>query len=197
MGREAECGARWRGQTAEVKALLESAEIILRGGIKAKIPRSDISGVAVSGDDLILETGGEQIVLELGAAEAGKWMAALLKPTLTLKDKLGLKPGDTAFVIGAIDDEALATALQGAQAKTAKAAAMLVAILRSEDDLKAAFEIASAAPALSLWCVYQKGKSAQIGDTAIRTFLRANAYIDSKTASISPTLTATRYGARR
>jgi hypothetical protein len=197
MGREAECVARWRGQAAEVKALLESAEIILRGGIKAKIPRSNISGVAVSGDDLTLDAGDDQLVLELGAAEAGKWMAALLKPPPGLKDKLGLKPGDTAFVIGAIDDETLATALQGAQAKAAKAASMLLAMLRSEDDLKTAFKIASAAPALPLWCIYQKGKSAPIGDAAIRTFLRANAYIDSKTASISPTLTATRYGARR
>ena len=197
MGREANCVARWRGQTAEVKALLESAEIILRGGIKAKIPRSGIAGVAVSGDDLTLEAGGDPLVLELGAVESGKWAAILLKPPPGLRDKLGLKPGDTAFVIGAIDDETLATALQDAQANTAKGAVMLLAMLRSEDDLKSAFDIASAAPSLPLWCVYQKGKSAPIGDATIRTFLRANAYIDSKTASISPTLTATRYAARR
>ena len=38
MGREAICTCDWAGEVTEVKALLETSEIILRGGIRKRIP---------------------------------------------------------------------------------------------------------------------------------------------------------------
>ena len=90
MGREARAIAAWRGQTAQVKALLESHEIVLRGGIRARIPRSDVTAVATVGGRLDLLAAGEPLVLTLGEPEAGKWAAALLRPPPSLADKLGV-----------------------------------------------------------------------------------------------------------
>jgi hypothetical protein len=45
MGRETTTLVTWRGVTAEAKVLLESTELILRGGIKAKLPRASLSDV--------------------------------------------------------------------------------------------------------------------------------------------------------
>ena len=41
---EAETFAHWQGQHSEVRALLESSEVILRGGIRVRFPRAAIAG---------------------------------------------------------------------------------------------------------------------------------------------------------
>ena len=43
MGRTSITIAQWQGQTAEVRALLEATEIVLRGGIKARVARAAIT----------------------------------------------------------------------------------------------------------------------------------------------------------
>ena len=40
----------------EAKVLLESQEIILRGGVKARIAKGDITGFSAHGEDLVVET---------------------------------------------------------------------------------------------------------------------------------------------
>lgn len=47
MGRDTETIARRQGQTAEVRALLEASEIILRGGIRARVSRGLITFMSV------------------------------------------------------------------------------------------------------------------------------------------------------
>jgi hypothetical protein len=196
MGLEAVAVARWRGEIAEVKALLESQEIILRGAIKARIARSGISMVAVVGDELTLHYNGEMLVLALGAKEAMKWRDVLLKPPPSLASKLGIGKDKQVFVIGNSGDAELAEALAGAICATPESATMLLAIVASETDLIAAHAIAARTPGRFLWCIYTKGKNAAFGDTAIRSFMRQRGYIDSKSCAVSAQLTATRYGQR-
>lgn len=197
MGRETIAVARWRGSVAEVKALLESSQIILRGAIKARIDRTDISQIAIEGDDLVLRCHDEPLVLELGAAEAEKWRRTLLAPPPSLASKLGIGPDRPVFVLGTSDDPALAAALAGAMCATPAEAHQLGAIITSEADLAAALVVARQHAGLAVWCIYQKGKSAGFGDSQIRQMMRDHGYIDSKSCAVSDQLTATRYGRRK
>ncbi len=194
MGREAVAVARWRGAVEEVKALLESQEIILRGAIKARIVRSGISMIAVQGDELVLHANNERLVLALGAKEAAKWRDALLKPSPGLASKFGISPEKPVFVIGKSDDADLIDALSGARCDTLGEATVMLAIIENEADLISACAIATKKPKLFLWCVYPKGKDAKFGDAAIRRVMRAGGFVDNKSCAVSTRLTATRYG---
>ena len=52
MGREAECACEWSGESTQVNALLESGELILRGGLRRRIPFARIAHVQVDHDKL-------------------------------------------------------------------------------------------------------------------------------------------------
>ena len=77
MGREAEGHAVWCGATGAVRAFLESDGIILRGEVRAKLPRAGLMDWRVEGEDLCLRAEGEPLVLTLGAKEAAAWVKAL------------------------------------------------------------------------------------------------------------------------
>jgi hypothetical protein len=193
MGREAVAVARWNGEIGQVKALLESAEILLRGEIRAAIPRSAISTFSVDGDTLIVAAAEQVLRLELGHAEANKWAAVLSKPIPTLAQKLGISEAHRAFVFGPVDDVELAAALHGAVANTCQDAAVVVAVLVTEADLTRAITLGREAAPRPVWCVYGKGKFATITDSVIRATMRASGFVDNKTSGVSDRLTATRY----
>ena len=192
MGREASCACIWAGKRGTVKALLESGELILRGEIKEKLPRSSIGSVRVNGDALEISVGRKKLVLELGATAAEQWAKAIARAPPTLARKLGVNAENKCFVVGKLDDEALAEAVGEHRARSSRQAAMLLAVIRTEKALRDA-EAQARAAALPLWCVYAKGKAAAIGDGAVRSFLRAHGFMDNKTCAVSETLTATRY----
>ncbi len=196
MGRTTETFAQWQGQSAEVLALLEPSEVILRGGIRDRVPRASISRMTVDGGWLTLATHRGPLVLELGEVEAAKWLVALQKPPATLAEKLGVGAACRAHVMGRLDDAELVGALDGAQAASLADAGILLAVLEAPADLDAAFAVAMSAPHLMLWCVYPKGKGA-VTDGMVRDYLRARGYIDSKSCAVSDWLTATRYGVRK
>jgi hypothetical protein len=68
MGREAVCTCDWAGTVAEVKALLETNEIILRGAMRKRIPFSEIKNVNAKPDRLCFNVAGEAVQLALGPA---------------------------------------------------------------------------------------------------------------------------------
>lgn len=94
MGREIQCRVSHRGQTAEVKALLETEAVILRGEIKATIPFAGLLRVEAVGGVLHLD----DTTLDLGP-QAAKWADKILHPP-TLLDKLGIKPGMRTALLG-------------------------------------------------------------------------------------------------
>ncbi|HEX7659236.1 MAG TPA: hypothetical protein VF444_07125 [Pseudonocardiaceae bacterium] len=194
MGRETVTTAEWRGARAEVRALLESQEIILRGAIRARIPRSDVNAVTVSGDELRVMAGDEPLVLALGASEAASWASALRKPPPSLAEKLGVSTAKPAYVWGSPDDQSLREALVGAVTDKPTDASVIVAVIADEADLDAIFALARSAPNLPLWCVYPKGRGGP--DAVIRDYLRSRGYVDTKTSAVSDRLTAMRYKRR-
>ena len=192
MGREAEGHAVWRGASGAVKAYLESDGIILRGEVRGKLPRSGLMGWQVEGEDLCLRSGGEALVLTLGATEAAAWVKALEKPVPSLAAKLGVSVSARAWVIGGPAPEEIAVAVAGADAGGPEGAAVIVAVLSGPGDLEAALAVGQAT-GLRVWCVHGKGKGAAVPDSAVRAAFRAAGWMDIKTSAVSEGFTATLY----
>jgi hypothetical protein len=192
MGREAEGHAIWRGAAGAVKAVLESDGITLRGEVRGKLPRAGLMDWRVEGDDLCLRSGGEALVLTLGAAEAAAWVRALEKPLPSLAAKLGISAMARVWIVGGPAPEEVAVAVAGATVPGPEGAAMILAVLTGPDDLEAALA-AGQAQRLRIWCVYGKGKAAAVGDATVRAAFRAAGWMDIKTSAVSEAFTATLY----
>jgi hypothetical protein len=193
MGRETVAIVHWRGETAETKVLLEASELILRGGIRDHIPKSAIADARKSEQGLALTADGAPLLIEMTASDTERWLKALATPPPSLTTKLNIGPENPAYVLGAVNDSILSVSLNGATTGKLGDAATIIAVLRNFTDLEAAFNLAQTHPRLPLWCVYGKGPKAEIGESAVRAYLRSRGYIDTKVSSVSPSLTATRY----
>jgi hypothetical protein len=198
MGKELECACQWKGQSGTARVYLEAMELILRGGVKARIPIAAMETVKVRKGDLVIETGGEVLTLSPGAELAKDWAIAIATPPPSLAKKLGVASDRKAYVHGKIDDEALALALKGATVKKRIRAAIVIARIDRLDELKALMrEMKKEKAALPVWAVYGKGKLTTVKDSEIRAFMRAAGYVDNKTSAVSERLTATRYAPRK
>ncbi len=192
MGREAEGHAQFRGVSGAVSAYLESDGITLRGEVRGKLPRAGLMGWRIEGEDLCLSSGGEPLVLTLGAKEVAAWVKALDMPLPSLASKLGISGAARAWVIGEPTPEELAVAISGAVASGPEDAALIVAVLGGPGDLEAALA-AGQVQRLRVWCVYGKGKGAAVGDAAVRAAFRAAGWMDIKACAVSEAFTATLY----
>lgn len=193
MGREALVLAEVGDETGEVRALLESAELILRGAIRRRFPRPSIKSVTVKRDTLYFTCAGEPVRLHLGTRAAEAWCKVIATPPPGLREKLGLDKGARALLIGSFDDDILTNALKGVVVKDGADATMLIVCVGGPDDLAAAQAIHAAHPGLPLWTIYPKGSRAAFGEREIRTVLRAAGFRDTKSCAVSSLLTATRY----
>ena len=87
MGREAICACDWNGMKAEVKALIEPPELILRGGIRRRVPIAAMKQIKADGGRLHFMFNGEAVALDVGSDVAAKWAKALLTPPPSLAKK--------------------------------------------------------------------------------------------------------------
>ena len=192
MGLEAETTCVHSGKSFAVKALLESTELILRGALKRKLPIAGLKLVAVKNTALTFEAKGERYALALGATKSAAWARKIATPPPSLAKKLGLSETSMAYVIGPVDDEALAAALQGHMVVNIAEAGFILAVLRSEADLSAVLK-AHGKSALPLWLANVKGAKSPLGENAIRAVMRGAGSMDVKTCAVSAALSATRY----
>jgi hypothetical protein len=199
MGREAVCTCDWAGTVAEVKALLETSELILRGDIRRRVTFAEIKNVKVQADCLCFTVGREAVQLVLGAAVAAKWAVILATPPASLARKLGITDKTVVRTIGEIDDEGLKSALAEAGRISAEDANLIVACVDTPASLHAALKQAGAALAkgVPIWMVYAKGPGHPLNEAAIRDFLRGNGLMDTKVASVSAKFTALRFNLRK
>jgi hypothetical protein len=196
MGREAEAHGRWAGQEGWTKAILESAEIILRGDIQARLPRAGLSDWRVDGDTLLVRSAGDLLELGLGADEAGRWVAALDKPLPTLAQKLGVSATCQAYLTGCPKIAELNAALLGGATADLEKAGVIIAVLQNELGVERALTLGRARPDLAIWCIHGKGKSAAVTDAGLRSIMRGAGYMDVKTSAVSADWTGTRYKRR-
>jgi hypothetical protein len=199
MGREADCKCVWKESTADVRVLLETYELILRGGIRRKIPFAEMQGIHTDGGRLRFVFQGEPVSLELGDVVAEKWAKTLASPPPDLAKKLGIKPESTVRVIGTIDDKALKEAVSGAASTSAKSGDLLIARVETPTELSAALKKAATelSKGVPIWIVYRKGKGHALSEAVIRATGLAAGLVDTKLASVSPALTALRFNKRR
>jgi hypothetical protein len=199
MGREAICKCDWAGTVAEVKALLESGEIILRSGIRRRVPLTELQGVKALSDRLCFSAGHEQVQLFLGSTAAGKWASAILAPPVGLARKFGIKNKTVVRTMGSIDDDTLKSALAEAARVSATDADLIVAYVDTPASLRATLQEAKAQllKAVPIWMVYAKGPGHSLSESAIRALLRASGMMATKVASVSTELTGLRFSLRK
>lgn len=185
MGAEATCRV-----SAELKVLLETDEIIVRG----RVPFSAITNVKADDGRLLLRTNHGDIAIELGSA-ASTW-AEKIKSPKSLIDKLGVKSDAVVSVLGVHDAEFLA-ALEGrtqaiTRGKVNNQSAMVFLGVEHERDLPKITTVAAKLPAkAALWVVHPKGKNG-VADTAIFEVAKKNGLTYTKVARFSATHTAER-----
>src|ERR1700683_2652928 len=111
MGREATCHCRWGDEEGDCKVLLESGELIVRLGIRRRVPLSSLSGVSARGGKLAFRVGQDDVELRLGPEVAQKWAKAIATPLPSLASKLGISSTTKLQVIGKIESEELRLAV--------------------------------------------------------------------------------------
>jgi hypothetical protein len=199
MGREANCICDWNGTSAQIKALLEPPELILRGGLLRRIQFAEIKRIAVDGSRLRFTVGGDKVCLILGEATASKWAQALSTPPPTLAKKLDITPASKVRVIGTIDDDALHQALSDSNKVTRGNADLILAPVNTPAELITAFAKTASllADGIPIWIIYRKGRGHAIGESDVRTAGLAAGVVDVKVASVSSQLTALKFVARK
>jgi hypothetical protein len=205
MGQEARCVALIGERRAEVKALLETDELILRGEHRLRLPFATLDSVEASDGLLTLRHADETVILDLGAV-AERWAARIRNPP-TLLDKLGVKPGQRIVLVGLTDEQLRRRLHECAdvfESMSIHAPSFAHDIVGADFNLVFvqiqtlldldALPIARAAITQdgAVWVVHPKGR-ADLKDTDVIAAGRAAGLVDNKVARISDRYSALRF----
>jgi hypothetical protein len=199
MGREATCHCKWGDEEGDCKVLLEGPELILRLGIRRRVPVSSLAGVTARGGKLAFRVGQEDVELGLGPEVALKWAKAIAAPLPSLASKLGISHTTKLQIIGKIESEELRLAVAEADVVGRREANLILLCVtsRSEMDHALAQWFKGETSSAPLWIVHPKGPGSEIKESALRELLRSHGFIDTKVASVSAKLTAVRFNKRK
>ena len=199
MGREASCICEWNGEAARVKALLESRELILRGAIRKRIPFVEMKRLRADCECLRFNFESDFICLMLGKDIAPKWLKVISTPPPSLAKKLGISPGSTVRMIGAVDDKQLAEALSDSDLVERGNCDLIIARADTAAELKAAFKKSASLleSGVPIWIVYPKGAGHAVREADVRETGLAAGVVDVKVAAVSPRLTGLKFVARK
>jgi len=196
VGNELKCMVSFGEQKSEGKALLETSEILFRGGFRLKIPFSTIKSAKAVDGELRLQTAERLAVFHLGAT-AEKWCDKILHPKTRI-EKLGVKPGARVSLLGEFEPEFLRelTGLTKSvnKSKVASDSEWIFFAADAKQDLLAALpKIAKAIHgAAALWIVYPKGQK-QITENDVLAAGRKTGLKDVKVVGFSATHTALKF----
>jgi len=195
MGQELPCTVRFDGKTSKGKALLESNEILFRGGIRLKIAFADIHKLDVKNGDLHVRTSAGLAVLQLGP-KAEQWQQRILHPK-SLAEKLGVKSGETAAILGPVSAEFLEeltrNGVKATKGKVADNALWIFLPVESLADLTKVKAIRnSMGSTAGVWVIYPKGVKTITENDVRGAGLKAG-LVDVKVASFSQTHTALKF----
>jgi hypothetical protein len=195
MGNEVSCRVQLGKQQSEGKALLETSEILFRGGFRLKIPFSTIKSAKAVDGQLRLQTAEGLAVFHLGAS-AEKWLDKILHPKSRI-EKLGVKRGGKVSLLGGFDAEFLvelgALTKSVAKGKVAADSEYVFFAAPSKEELGALPKISkSIAGATALWIVYPKGQK-HITENDVLAAGRKAGLKDVKVVGFSPTHTALKF----
>lgn len=192
MGAEAHGTLRVGQDSCECTGHLEGDEIRFRGGVKLRIPLSQVHSVSATDDTLRLEHAGGTAHFTMGPS-AARWAERIRSPR-SLGDKLGVRPGMAVAVIGMADELVLAElAAKGAMLVTGrlpKHVEMIIVRITTPGGLSRLPRYAEAiAPDGAIWVVHPRGVSS-VADTVIFAAAKTAGLTSTKVARISDTDTA-------
>lgn len=195
MGREARCHCKWGAEEADCKVLLETGELILRLGMRRRVPWTELSEVSARGSVLHFKAGPDHVELNLGSDVARRWAKVITSPLPALAHKLGISPATKLSVVGRVESVELRAAIsQGINTREEKEADLILICVNSQLELDQ--YLAHKNYSGPLWVVYPKGAASGVKEAAVRGLLRSQGMIDTKVASVSATLTALRFVTR-
>jgi hypothetical protein len=195
MGKELTCTVRFGKQESTGKALLETNELLFRGGFRLKIALREIKSVKAVNGELLIDFPGGQAAFVLGA-QAEKWAHKILHPK-TVIEKLGVKEGHTVSVIGAANGDFLKQ-LKGraAQVTTGGPAKDCDIIFLGAGTAGELAKIKNLTAFLkkdgALWIIYPKGQKA-ITEGGVLAAGRKAGWKDVKVVGFSETHTALKF----
>lgn len=195
MGREATCHCKWGAEEADCKVLLEGRELIVRLGMRRRVPLSAMAGVAARGGKLVFNVGQDHVELRLGPEAAQRWAKAIASLPPSLASKLGISRATRLSVIGDIQSEELKAAVAEANPARGKEVDLLLICVNSQSEVHQYLKDKTCTG--PLWIVYPKGASSEVKESALRELLRTHGFIDTKVASVSAKLTALRFAKRK
>src|SRR6267378_5216505 len=195
MGSEATCKAKFGKQQSEGRALLETSEILFRGGFRLKIPFPMIKSAKAVDGELRLQTAEGLAVFHLGAA-AEKWRDKILHPKSRI-EKLGVKPGARVSLRGEFDAGFLTEignlTKSVSKSKVAPDSEWIFFAADSKEGLGALPKISkSMKGAAVLWIVYPKGQK-HITENDVLSGGRKCGLRDVKVVGFSTTHTALKF----
>ena len=196
MGQERSTRVSVRGRDGETasegKLLLETSELIFRGGVRLRIPFREIDDVTAEGGALAITWRGGHATFELGA-DAEQWARKIRNPR-GLLDKLGVRPGMRVAVLG-VEDEGFRSRLRERTPEIALEplpdADLVFYEADAIEDLAKLTELRSRIKDNgAIWVVSPKGKGARVKDVDVIAASRTAGLVDTKVVAFSDTHTA-------
>ena len=196
MGKEATVQAQFADGAEEGRLQYEAPKLVFKGAQRRVFEGEALVGVQAEGADLVLADGSR---FTLGEKQAKAWVEAILNPKGRM-DKIGVKPGMRAAVMGVADPK-LSGELMASGATPVTELADLDLLFYAADSGEALARIDALVPMLSetgaLWVVSRKGKAATVKDVEVMAAAKAHGLVDSKVVAFSPTLTSLRFTRRK
>jgi hypothetical protein len=189
MGQEIKCRVEFGKQSSEGKALLETGEVLFRGGFRLKIPFKDIRGMEAAAGKLKIQFAEGSAIFHLGPA-AEKWAAKIRNPPSRL-DKLGVKQGTKVHLINKHDDD-FRRELAERGAVVTKSKPDLVFLSVKDKDQLVELAYLTEGP---VWVIYPKGVQV-VTENDVLTAGRSVGFADVKVAAFSATHTALKFKPR-
>jgi hypothetical protein len=199
MGQEARCACDWNGTKAQVKALIEPPDLILRGSISRRIPIAAMKQIRADGDRLRFTFNGNPVALDVGSSVAAKWAKVLQTPSPSLAKKLGITGESVVRMIGEVDDKTLEKAISEAKEVTTRRGDLILARVDTPGELTAALKKSAVGlgHGVPIWFIYPKGPGHALNENIVRSTALAAGIVDTKVAAVSSTLTALRLVKRK
>jgi hypothetical protein len=200
MGRETICICQWANQSARCKVLLEPPDLIVRAigdgrnNFRHRVSIPSLTQLSVHDGQLQFNAGPDRVALNLGSEQAAKWIKAITTPPPNLAKKLGISPASRLQLIGEFQTEELQAAICLSSQTEATDPDLILANIKNESELNYTLDIYATHPGNPpIWIIYPKGPNKPVNETAIRSTLRHEGFVDTKVASVSATLTALRF----
>jgi len=196
LGKDATVTAELADGPDEGRLQYEPPKLMFRGRERRVFEGEALKGVRAEGADLVLADGAR---FSLGEKQALSWAEAILNPKGRM-DKIGVKPGMRAAILG-VADPTLSAELSAKGAVPVTELSNLDLLFYAADSAQELARVDALVPMLSetgaLWIVSRKGKAATVKDVEVMAAAKAHGLVDNKVVAFSGAHTSLRFVRRK